>query len=176
MEISTFQKGNAALCGALAELLREAFPQAYLHTAEAEAQKLLSPGRVAVMAAQDGRLAGFAGAIPQYGVTGWELHPVAVFAPWRKKGVGRALVAEVERECRAKGGRVLYLGSDDEFGQTSLFGTNLFLNTFEKIKSIQNLGGHPFSFYEKLGFQIVGVIPDANGAGKPDIWMAKPLV
>jgi hypothetical protein len=27
--------------------------------------------------------------------------------------------------------------------------------------------------YQKLGFVIVGVMPDANGPGKPDIYMAK---
>lgn len=31
----------------------------------------------------------------------------------------------------------------------------------------------PHGFYEKLGFMIVGVMPDANGIGKPDIYMAK---
>ena len=30
-----------------------------------------------------------------------------------------------------------------------------------------------FEFYQKLGFVIVGVIPDANGLGKRDIFMAK---
>jgi aminoglycoside 6'-N-acetyltransferase I len=34
---------------------------------------------------------------------------------------------------------------------------------------------HPTAFYQKLGFQIVGVMPDANGIGKPDIIMAKDI-
>lgn len=28
-------------------------------------------------------------------------------------------------------------------------------------------------FYQKMGFAIVGVMPDANGIGKPDIYIAK---
>ena len=35
--------------------------------------------------------------------------------------------------------------------------------------------GHPFAFYRKLGFVLAGVLPDANGRGKPDIFMAKRL-
>ena len=30
-------------------------------------------------------------------------------------------------------------------------------------------------FYLRVGFHIVGVIPDANGFGKPDILMAKRI-
>ena len=33
--------------------------------------------------------------------------------------------------------------------------------------------GHPFGFYQKLGYVIIGVVPDANGWGKPDIIMGK---
>ena len=67
----------------------------------------------------------------------------------------------------------LYLGTDDEFFQTSLSQGDLFEDTFEKIQNIRNLARHPYEFYQKQGFQIVGVLPDANGPGKPDIWMAK---
>jgi aminoglycoside 6'-N-acetyltransferase I len=39
--------------------------------------------------------------------------------------------------------------------------------------ALENRRGHPFTFYRKQGFVLVGVIPDANGFGKPDILMAK---
>jgi aminoglycoside 6'-N-acetyltransferase I len=45
----------------------------------------------------------------------------------------------------------------------------------ENIKNIKNLKRHPYEFYQKLGYTIVGVVPDANGIGKPDIVMAKSL-
>jgi hypothetical protein len=33
-------------------------------------------------------------------------------------------------------------------------------------------GGHPFAFYRKPGFALAGVLPDANGRGKPEyIWL-----
>ncbi|MQC25305.1 MAG: N-acetyltransferase, partial [Chloroflexi bacterium] len=34
-------------------------------------------------------------------------------------------------------------------------------------------GGHPFEFYQRCGFVLVGMLPDANGPGRPDIYMAK---
>jgi hypothetical protein len=34
---------------------------------------------------------------------------------------------------------------------------------------------HPFLFYRKLGYVVTGVMPDANGRGRPDIFMSKRL-
>jgi aminoglycoside 6'-N-acetyltransferase I len=34
---------------------------------------------------------------------------------------------------------------------------------------------HPAVFYRRMEFEVVGLIPDANGPGKPDILMAKRL-
>ena len=35
--------------------------------------------------------------------------------------------------------------------------------------------GHPFAFYQRLGYEVVGLLPDVNGPGRPDILMAKRL-
>ncbi len=58
---------------------------------------------------------------------------------------------------------------------TSLSGVDLYSNVLEHLANIKNLRGHPYAFYQKLGFVIVGVLPDANGVGKPDIFMAKQV-
>ena len=36
-------------------------------------------------------------------------------------------------------------------------------------------GSHATGFYRRMGYTVIGVIPDANGKGKPDILMAKRL-
>jgi aminoglycoside 6'-N-acetyltransferase I len=85
------------------------------------------------------------------------------------------LVADLEALVRARGGLTLILGSDDETNMTSLGGVDLYSNLFDHLQKIRNLKGHPYEFYQKLGFVISGVVPDANGPGKPDILMAKKM-
>ena len=157
------------------ELLKEAFPEAYEKNAEIEIGNILSEDRVAIKAVYEEKLIGFVGAIPQYGITGWELHPLVVDKEYRRRGVGEKLVSFLENEVSHRGGITIYLGTDDEDGRTSLSGTDLYEDTFKKIEEIRNLKHHPFEFYRKTGYSIVGVIPDANGMGKPDIWMAKRI-
>lgn len=174
MEIREFPKKDGDLFRQAAALLEECFPHAYSgELARQQMELCVEEGRVSLMAWEEGRLLGFVGAMPQYGVTAWELHPLAVTAARRGEGIGAALVAALEREVAARGCLTLYLGTDDEFFQTSLSQGDLFEDTFEKIQNIRNLARHPYQFYQKQGFQIVGVLPDANGPGKPDIWMAK---
>jgi aminoglycoside 6'-N-acetyltransferase I len=58
---------------------------------------------------------------------------------------------------------------------TSLGGADLYRDLWQQIANIVNLKGHPYEFYMKLGYVITGVMPDANGHGKPDIYMGKRL-
>jgi aminoglycoside 6'-N-acetyltransferase I len=51
----------------------------------------------------------------------------------------------------------------------------LYQETWKKIHEIKNLRRHPYEFYQKMGYVITGVVPDANGVGKPDILMAKRI-
>jgi len=124
----------------------------------------------------NGTVLGWIGGISEYNGKSWELHPLVVHSARRRKGIGRALVADLEKQVKERGGVTIFLGTDDEDDMTTLSGIDLYPNIFEYIANIKNLKGHPYQFYQKLGFVIVGVIPDANGFGKPDIIMAKRLM
>lgn len=173
MIISEFDRKNIGLKDQLADLLRLTWPTKYGEEPMKEVECLLESRRIAVSAVEKDKLVGFVGAIPQYHSTGWELHPLVVESSYRKKQVGSRLIDYIEKEVASKGGLTIYLGTDDVDGQTSLSQVDLFEQPLEKLKTIQNLDEHPYSFYEKMGYQIVGVIPDANGWNQPDIWMAK---
>src|SRR5690606_18446572 len=121
---------------------------------------------------ENGRALGWVGGIAKYEYA-WELHPLAVDPAFQGQGIGRALVADLEEQVRARGGLTIYLGTDDEDNQTSLATADLFPNPWPHIAAIQNINRHPFEFYQKCGYVIIGVLPDANGPGKPDILMAK---
>ena len=171
--IRPFPRNNRSLRAELGRLFESVFPQAYGGSGETEAKSCLSRDRIAIMATSADRLVGFAGAIPQYGTTGYELHPLMVEETFRSQGVGTLLIRALEAEVAKRGGITVYLGTDDESGKTSLSGCDLYDRTFERLETIRNLNRHPYGFYQKMGYRIVGVIPDANGIGKPDIWMAK---
>ena len=162
----------------LVEGFRDDWPDAWpdLDAALREVRDSLGEGRISRVALdQDGAVLGWIGGISSYGGNVWELHPLVVRPSSRRRGIGRTLVADLEARVRERGGLTLWLGTDDEAGMTTLSGVDLYPNVLEHLASIENLRGHPYAFYERLGFSLVGVMPDANGVGRPDIYMAKRL-
>jgi aminoglycoside 6'-N-acetyltransferase I len=105
----------------------------------------------------------------------WELALLVVRRDSKLKGIGRKMLEDFEEQVLKRGSSVVFLGTDDENNRTSLGGRELYPNPLEYLANIKNIGGHPFEFYQKCGYTITGVIPDANGFGKPDIWMTKKI-
>jgi aminoglycoside 6'-N-acetyltransferase I len=155
---------------------KQHWPKAWpdLDAALEELQEASQPGRINRLALDaDGRVAGWVGAIREYDGNAWELHPLVVRPDRQGQGLGRTLVADLEQQVRTRGGLTIYLGSDDEDSMTSLADTDLYPDVLGHLARLTNLRRHPFEFYRKQGFVVVGVIPDANGPGKPDILLAK---
>jgi aminoglycoside 6'-N-acetyltransferase I len=145
-----------------------------LDSAKREVEASLGPDHVSrVLVDPFARVLAWIGALPIYGGRVWEIHPLVVGESHRRQGVGRALVEDLERCVAARGALTLWVGSDDEHGETTLSGTDLYPDIPAALAGIQNLKQHPYGFYLRIGFRIAGVVPDANGLGKPDILLAK---
>ena len=148
-----------------------------LESARREVVESLDTEKISRIALDDSNdVVGWIGGTPMYDGRVWEIHPLAVAEHRRRQGVGRALVRDLERLVADRGALTLWAGSDDEHDETSLSGIDLYADIPGSIRDIRNLRRHPYEFYLKLGFRIVGVMPDANGPGKPDIFLAKRVV
>lgn len=144
-----------------------------LESATEELAQVIRRG-FALAALEDTRLLGWIGGLPEYEGRVWELHPLVVRREHRLRGVGRALVAAFEDEARRRGALTFTLGTDDDGAQTSLAAVDLYEDVPRHIAELQDLGGrHPFLFYRRLGYVVTGCLPDANGPGRPDIYMSK---
>jgi aminoglycoside 6'-N-acetyltransferase I len=181
MEIVDFGVLAPARHADAARILREALahlPSAYNAPGEAEAEVALrcADNDWLGQAALEGeRLVGWIGAIRTYS-HGWEIHPLVVAPDRQRRGIGSALLAALEARARGEGVLTLFLGSDDDYGGTSLFGRDLWPNVVSHVAATAATArGHAVTFYRRHGYEIVGLLPDVNGAGRPDIMLAKRL-
>src|SRR5262249_38228148 len=146
-----------------------------LELAREEVASVLREGFAFAMLNRD-VLLGWVGGLPEYSGRVWELHPMVVRREHRRRGIGRQLVSAFETEARRRGGLTATLGTDDDSGMTSLASTDLYDDIPHHISTLRDLGrSHPFLFYLKLGYVVTGVMPDANGRGRPDLYMSKRL-
>jgi aminoglycoside 6'-N-acetyltransferase I len=168
---------DAAAVEQAATLLLTAFPgwTPTLPEARREVAEALAPDRLCLTARAGESVLGWVGGIPQYSHA-WELHPLVVREDRRGGGFGRALVTALEERVRQRGALTLYLGADDDgpIPRTTAGGIDLYPDPLVHAARLETTA-HPVGFYRRAGFTIVGLIPDANGPGKPDILMAKRI-
>ncbi|HEY6138417.1 MAG TPA: GNAT family N-acetyltransferase [Thermoanaerobaculia bacterium] len=164
---------HATLVDDAAQLLVDTFESwPTLAVAREEVELVLRDG-FAFAAVDAGALVGWIGGLPEYDGNVWELHPLVVRRDARHRGIGRRLVEAFESEARVRGAFTATLGTDDVDGSTSMANVDLYGDIPGHIRELS--GSHPFLFYQKLGYVVTGVMPDANGPGKPDIYMSKRL-
>ena len=153
-------------------------PSAYNAPGEAEAEVALRSvdGDWLGHAALDGeRLAGWVGAIRTYS-HGWEIHPLVVAPDCQRRGIGSTLMAALEARARGEGVLTLFLGSDDDYGGTTLFGRDLWPDVTTHVTATEATArGHALTFYRRHGYKIVGLLPDVNGPAGPTSCSAKQL-
>ena len=174
VQIGLFDKSNVSHIAKAGELLKKNFEN-YLKSYMQEVVDCMSDEMIMLSAVSEGLLVGWTGARPQYDGNVWELHPLVVDKKCRGRGIGKKLVETLEKEIGKRGGLTIYCGSDDEDFATSLSEPDIYNNIWNKIKNIENYKAHPYEFYQKCGFQIIGIMPDANGRRKPDIYLGKKV-
>ena len=177
--VSTNESAIQQIAALLVEGFARNWPDAWpdMESALEEVRESFGTDRISRIAVdEDGTVLGWVGGISQYRGHVWELHPLVVRVSQQGKGIGRALVADLEARVKECGGLTITLGTDDENYQTSLSGIDLYPHLWKNVAGIKNLKQHPYEFYQKQGFVIIGVMPDANGIGRPDILMAKSVV
>ena len=177
--ITTLEASDTAAIEQLAAFLPDVFRKmspgymAAVDEALEEIRDLLQPEHINLAARDESGVIGWIGGQPIYDGHVYELHPLAVRPDRQRQGIGQALVAALEAEVVTRGAGTIFVGSDDEMDRTSVSGIDLYPNPLEYLARIQDNAGHPFRFYQRCGFVVIGILPDANGFGKPDIYMAK---
>ena len=180
LSIEDLTAADGARIDSAAHLLNAAFGPLGVWTTIAEAREevieSIKPDKISRVAVTDGgKLVGWIGAIQQYDGLVWELHPIVVDEMHRRQGVGRALVSDLETILEQRGGLTLWAGSDDLAGETSLGGVDLYSALPAAFGEVRSWGRHALPFYRRLGFHVIGVMPDANGPGRPDIFLGKRI-
>ncbi len=91
----------------------------------------------------------------------------------KANGYGRVLIEDIERHAREQGVLTLWAGTSDEMGLTNLADVDLYADPAGAISDIASIKPHAWEFWASVGFTVVGLMPDAEGRGKPSIVLAK---
>lgn len=145
-----------------------------LDAARTEIADALAPGKIARVLLDGDVPLGWVAASHDWGCV-WELHPLIVAVEHQRCGHGRRLVREIEQLAAAAGALTMTLGTSDTTGATSLAGVDLYDDTFARLTGIEARQPHAFEFWRRIGYQIVVVVPDAEGPGEPSISLARRL-
>ncbi len=169
----------ALLTRMLHQAYRTDWPRFYTTIADARAEvdALMTDNSKIARAAVDGRgdPMGLIAAKPIYEGNVWQLHPLVVDPLHRKKGVGKALLFDLENHARARNGLTLWAACADENRLTTMSDGDPYPDLLMRLKRIQNRKNHPYEFLLKCGMQLAGMMPEASGRNRPDIFLAKRL-
>lgn len=178
MEIINMTQLNRTQIIQAAQILTDSLPIGWptLQDALEEINKLLFSENTLLVAVENDIVLGWGGILPEYNGNVYEIHPLAVCSDRQKQGIGRSIVTVLENEARKLGGLTIHVGADDERGngEASFANVDLYDDLPGKIINFFP-GTYQSGFYLKLGYKIIGVMPNANGIGKHDIYFGKRL-
>ena len=168
MEITDLTSHNGSAVRQAAELLVDLLPGPTIDEKPKEVQECLAPDKIARMAVEGETVLGWIGGRERYARHLWELHPLVVRRERQRQGIGRALVEDLEEHVRARDAHTILVAADYEPG------IDLYANVLEHLRGVKNVRDYQYEFYERCGYVILGVVPDANGFS--NIYMVKRML
>jgi aminoglycoside 6'-N-acetyltransferase I len=168
---------------ALEDLARVTLASALTHTAawlrdlDAAREELadaLAPGKTALVLLEGPAPIAWVAAAPDWGRI-WELHPLIVAVDHQRRGHGLRLVRAIEHIARAAGALTMLVGTSDTVGATSLSNVELYDHPGARLDGMTVRAPHAVEFWQRAGYTIVGVLPDAEGPGLPSIQLSRRL-
>ena len=129
--------------------------------------------RSRVLANDDGIALGWAGAI--VGENVWEIHPIAVSPAFQRRGYGSLLVNDIIELARTNNAVAVWAGTGDTTDSTNFSKIDLYRSAANALQDVTAPQDHPVHFWSRMGFSLVGVMPDEEGLGKPGIHFAKRI-
>lgn len=145
--------------------------------AYATIHEALEPEKTCRALLDEGNPLGWVAAGPAWGRI-WELHPLLIDPDHQKRGYGRLLANDIEQFAVAAGALTMELSTSDTTDATNISGIDLYADPFVALSRIDVVDqdvGHSYQFWIKVGYTIVGVLPDAEGPGMPSITLSKRL-
>lgn len=143
-----------------------------LEKAQEEISDALAPGREHRVVLGGNEPLGWIAGWHQWGRV-WEVHPLMVSPEYQHKGVGRRLVAEIESAIWRHGALTIVVGTSDMTNATTVSGIDLYQDPLKALQNLQCVRAHPVGFWQRVGYKVVGIVPDGETIGKPSITLAK---
>ena len=170
MQIVDLHSDDQSAVEQAAALLVDLLPEGWstMESALREVAESFPDERISRIAREGEEVVGWIGGQERYAGHLWELHPLVVRRERQRQGIGRALVEDLEEHVRARGAHTILVAADYEPG------IDLYANVLEHLRGAKNVRDYQYEFYERCGYVIVGVVPDANGFS--NIYMAKRIV
>lgn len=169
-----FNRATKLLLKEFAETIPSIWPTK--QAAEEAVRAALATGSALAAIDAKGQVVGWCAAQPHYNGCVWRVRPVVVDSAFQGIGIGTMLLRHLEMRANMAGVLTLWASSDDEMALTPFSNVNLYADLPSRFARVHEMRAHPLGFYVAYGFTIVGVLPDAYGKGKPDIFLAKRAV